>query len=184
MAGHGKRGRALTEKLIQLSGKKSKIDDSRVDELEDESKNPKTEEQDESKYKSFSGETADDYFKRILDISQRSDVFFEWQLFLKKLPIFENNDLREINESVRKHLNINEIETQIAYLDFQYSDTNINHTPVLDAKLGFSLNIICPPSKTCPLCGKVLVNRYIKLRFIWPCKSDCRPIFPKMQQTD
>ena len=88
MAGHGKRERALTEKLIQLSGKKSQIDDSRLDELEGERENPKTEEQAESKYKRFSGETADDYFKRILDISHRSDIFFEWQLFLKKLPIF------------------------------------------------------------------------------------------------
>ena len=23
----------------------------------------------------------------------------------------------------------------------------------------------------------------IKLRFIWPCKSDCQPIFPKMRRT-
>ena len=46
MAGHGKQGRALTEKLVQLSGKKSKIDDSKEDELEGERENPKTEQQD------------------------------------------------------------------------------------------------------------------------------------------
>ena len=37
-------------------------------------------------------------------------------------------DLRQIIESGRKHLKINEIDIQLAYLDFQYSDTNINHT--------------------------------------------------------
>ena len=33
------------------------------------------------------------------------------------------------------------------------------------------------------LCLCANMQLIVKLRFIWPCKSDCQPIFPKMQHT-
>lgn len=113
--------------------------------------------------KMLPGETGDAYFQRIYKQETEAQVYFEYLKFLKEFPAFETHDLKEIVDKVKHHLKIDYIESKISFLDLNFKSDDINNTPVLDAlsaKLGFSLNILAPPTKTCLLCYRPLTNKY------------------------
>ena len=118
---------------------------------------------DEDPFKIFEGETAEDYFQRILENSPKAQIYLEYLLFEKALPILQSCQLDRIRERVRLELNIDAIEENIKLMDLRFTTTPPDHHPVLDAlatKLGYSLHIIGPPTSQCLLCGARLVNRH------------------------
>ena len=178
MSRANKRGNEARDKLVELGQKPSKetkdeankrMRESRKNHSSDEtptvrveeSKHDKSDEM--SKYDMFTGESANDYFERIYEKETHVEIFLEWLLFMKRLPAFENMAIKEIKDEVKQNLKIDEIERNISFHEMHFNTKDTTHTPVLDAlgaKLGYSLNIISPPTKECLLCGKCLVNRH------------------------
>ena len=120
------------------------------------------EEEDNSPYKVLEGESAEEYFKRTLQNSTEADIFLEYLIFLKSLPDLHSNDLRKIQNTVRKELGIEQIEDNIAMIDLRFSSGSPYHLPVLNAlecKLGHSLTFITPPTDVCLLCDTRLSRR-------------------------
>ena len=123
--------------------------------------------EDQDPFRIFKGESAQDYFQRILDNSPKAQIYLEYLLFEKALPNLQSCQLDRIRERVRLELNIDAIEEGIKLMDLRFTPTPPDHHPVLDAlamKLGHSLNFIGPPTSQCLLCGARLVNRHADRR--------------------
>ena len=192
MSNARKRGMEARDKLNELATKrnaKESLDKARIEESNALDETIKTD--DNSDYKLFAGEGADSYFQRIYEGETKAEVYLEYLMFMKKLPTFENNDIKTIVDKVKRHLNIDELEEQLSFKDLSFKSQDIQHTPVLDAlsaKLGYSLNVVAPPIKTCLLCSRSLINRHtdrkptlialfslsgpnIASKLVWTCRS-------------
>ena len=126
-----------------------------------------TVEDDGDPFKIFKGETAEEYFQRILENSPKAQIYLEYLLFEKALPNLQSCQLDRIRERVRQELNIDAIEEGIKLIDLRFTHGPADHHPVLDAlasKLGYSLNVLGPPTSQCLLCGSRLVNRHAERR--------------------
>ena len=65
-----------------------------------------TVEDDGDPFKIFKGETAEEYFQRILENSPKAQIYLEYLLFEKALPNLQSCQLDRIRERVRQELNI------------------------------------------------------------------------------
>ena len=174
MSRANKRGNEARHKLVELGQTASKQAKDEANQKMRESREDhstaatqqesKYEDSDEiTNYDRFSGESGNEYFERIYEKETSIEIFLEWLLFLKRLPAFENKDIKDIKDEVKNNLKIDEIEKDISFHELHFGNKDTTHTPVLDAlsaKLGYSLNIISPPTRDCLLCGKCLVNRH------------------------
>ena len=88
---------------------------------------------DTSPYKVLEGESAEEYFQRILHNSSEAEIFLEYLIFLKSLPDLHSNDLRKIQCTVRRELGIEKIEDEISMIDLRFSSGSPYHHPVLNA---------------------------------------------------
>ena len=129
--------------------------------------------------------TKEEHFKNVLDNTSAEDRLFEYQVFLKRLPMMHHQVCEELKTKVKKELKIEENK------DFYSLKTNNpdNLTPLLDAlgcKLGMNLSeIICPPTLSCLLCGKLLTKNneptqvslldlqgpMLATKYIWRCRN-------------
>ena len=92
----------------------------------------------------------------------KEELLFEYLVFMKQLPksLLDSEKKRLIDE-VKKEFNITNILANAEKLDFEKlnqfkSDDNLRILPELSTKRGESLNILCPPTKTCLLCHSYL----------------------------
>lgn len=103
-------------------------------------------------------ETKHEYFNRIYNSTPQNDIMLEWIEFLKQFPkLFLDIKGNEILSLVAAELKISDIKKNFS-IDNMVRPAR-DGTPLLDAlsyKLGFSLNFMCPPTKSCLLCGKYL----------------------------
>ena len=109
---------------------------------------------DTSPYAELEGESKEEYFERTLRNATGAEIYLEYLIFLKSLPNVHCNKLKEIQNTVRKELRIDQIEEKISLADlrFSFSPGSPDHHPVLNAlecKLGYSLTIITPPTDIC-----------------------------------
>ena len=119
---------------------------------------------DTSPYAELEGESKEEYFERTLRNATGAEIYLEYLIFLKSLPNVHCNKLKEIQNTVRKELRIDQIEEKISLADlrFSFSPGSPDHHPVLNAlecKLGYSLTIITPPTDICLLCDTRLSRR-------------------------
>ena len=177
------------DKLNELAAKRESLDKARIE--ENSTSDETVEHEDHSDYKIFKGENADSYFQRIYEGETKAEIYFEYLTFFLKLPNFDNNDIKTIVDQVKNNLNITELEEQLSFQDLSFQSQDIQHTPVLDAlsaKLGYSLNVVAPPTKSCLLCSRTLINRHtdrkptlvalfsltgpnIASKLVWTCRS-------------
>lgn len=154
---------ANVEEIIENAIKKAKDKETYESMIEDNEQENIEIKGEYDPYKMYAGETGTEYFERILDQETDAQVYFEYMKFIKEIPHFETRDLKLIKEEVKLNLRIDDIEKRISFLDLDFKCPDTNQTPILDAlsaKLGYSLNILAPPTRVCLLCDRPLNNKY------------------------
>ena len=88
----------------------------------------------------------------------QAEIYVEYCKFLQSLPDLIASEKEKIIEMVRVELKIEEIEKELDFTSFQNLKQKRDGKLLkyLSIKLGFSLNILCPPVKSCILCYKKL----------------------------
>ena len=152
------------EAIAKLDEAAKRVQKEKETELENKSgKKEDVSKEVENNYNIKTGENAEQYFKRIYKLTTKAQIYFEYLKFLKEMPQYENKEISNVINDVKENLQIDEIEKSISFVDLDFSCSDINNTPVLDAlsaKLGYSLRFIAPPVKCCLLCTKPLVHKY------------------------
>ena len=76
---------------------------------------------DTSPYAELEGESKEEYFERTLRNATGAEIYLEYLIFLKSLPNVHCNKLKEIQNTVRKELRIDQIEEKISLADLRFS---------------------------------------------------------------
>ena len=63
-------------------------------------------EDDSSPYRVFVGETGAEFFQRTLENTTKAEIYLEYLIFLRSMPNLQSTDLKKIQETVKRELNI------------------------------------------------------------------------------
>ena len=101
-------------------------------------------------------------FDEIYSCLSKEEIFLEYLNFMRTFPDVLDTEKTKLLKLVKDELCIDKIVQEIKCFDFDSllnkhkSSYLIEH---LSTKLGFSLNILCPPVKSCMLCeNKLTLN--------------------------
>ena len=126
-------------------------------------------------------------FDEIYASLTREEILLEYLTFLRNLPDLISSEKHKIVKTVEKALKIDEIIKDGTKFEFNslIAKRKTNLIDFLSIKLGFSLNILCPPVKECILCQRnlsinnrptqvvvyKLTGPEIYSKYIYRCKS-------------